>query len=110
MGNGHLQNVVGVVSVMITLYSPSALSATACEIRNSGSETRNVLVQSGTSSDCNSNRNTQTLTIGPQSSVTVPYGGNVTFVCARYAIGDQWSDWYTAGCPSDDNSLCYIEL
>jgi hypothetical protein len=110
MANVQAQNFVGAAFLLIAFYSSVALSATACQIRNSGSETKQVLVRSGNSDNCDTNQSQQTFTIGPQSSVAVPYGGNITFVCARYAIADQWSDWYTAGCPSDDNSLCYIEL
>jgi uncharacterized membrane protein len=100
-----------IVSAFIALTSWAlAIAATQAKINNDSSMEKYVEVRSGNKNDCNANPVTTTTTIGARSFITVPYGGSVTHVCARYRLGNGWSQWHATGCPGSDNSLCYINL
>ena len=81
-------------------------AATQCQINNTSSSAKTVEVRSGSKDDCNSNPLTGNYTIAANQSIVVPYGGGVSKVCARTPGGS----WHVTGCPSDDNSLCYINM
>jgi hypothetical protein len=94
---------IGTVSVVCTL---AYAAATQCTINNTSSMSKSVEVRSGSNDNCDSNPLTGNYTIGSKQSIVVPYGGNVSKVCAR----TQGGNWYVAYCPTSDNSRCRINM
>jgi hypothetical protein len=95
---------IATLGVLLMATTASA-TATICTINNTSSSPKTIEVRSGSSQSCEANVFTGNYTIPGNGKVTVPYGGNVTKVCAR----TQGGDWYTAHCPGD-NSLCFINM
>ena len=89
---------------------PLAWAATRCEVRNRNSLLIYVMVRSGEYQNCDQNKVVWQGNIGANSSITVPYGGDVTQVCAWERLGNGWSAPHATSCPSSDNSLCYINM
>jgi hypothetical protein len=84
---------------------------TGMVIYNDYSGTRVVNIHAGTNNDCDQNRDSGVMTMPPQSrSAVLPYGPNVgvSLVCARYQIGNAWSQWYRGTC--EGSGVCEIDM
>jgi len=99
-----------ILSTMLVAASGAAWAATRCTINNRNSQAIYVEVRAGNKQNCESNPVIETQTIRGNSSISVPYGGGITHVCARERLDNGWAGWHVTGCPSSDNSLCYINM
>jgi hypothetical protein len=100
---------VGALSLLLSTTTWAA--GTGMVIYNDYSGARVVDVHAGTNDDCNENPDTGVITIPAQSrSDVLPYGPDVgvSIVCARYQIGNRWSDWYTGTC--EGSGVCEIDM
>jgi len=100
------------MAAAMMLVSFSWAAATRARINNTGSSDKVVEIRTGTDNSCDNLTVWRETTIGAHDYLDAPYGKekNISHVCARYRVGSGWSDWHSAGCPSDDNESCKINL
>jgi hypothetical protein len=99
-----------IVGLAFAAAAQIAWAATRCTINNRNSQSIYVEVRAGDYQNCNSNPVVETRSIAAHGSIVVSYGNGVTQVCAREQLGGGWAGWHATSCPSDDNSLCYINM